>query len=32
MQNNETREHILEKNFQECVFYSFLIEFAELEY
>ena len=32
MQNNERREHILEKIFQECVFYSFLIESAELEY
>ena len=29
MQNNERREHILEKIFQECVFYSFLIESAE---
>jgi len=32
MQNNERREHILEKIFQEYVFYSFLIESAELEY
>ena len=32
MQNNERREHILEKMCQECLVYSFLIESAELEY
>ena len=26
MQNNERREHILEKIFQECVFYSWNID------
>ena len=29
MQNNERREHILEKIFQECVFYSFLIAMSK---